>query len=97
MSAELIAEIEAEAEKMWQERLATKATHNRTVLLQRLKLLRRAAVELKAVEQRITDACAEMDASQYGDPEVPFRMRAIIDPGRLRGPNGATSRDGGVI
>lgn len=30
-------------------------------------------------EDRIAAALAEMDRSMYGDPEVPFRMRAILE------------------
>lgn len=38
------------------------------------------AREVEMLRARIDGALAEMDASTYGDPEVPFRMRAHLDP-----------------
>lgn len=78
MNAALIAEMRAEAEKMWQERLATKATHNRTMLLQRLKLIRRAADALEQADRdhrlhvdedgRTYAGCTVCDAEIAGEP-----------------------------
>jgi hypothetical protein len=38
--------------------------------------------EVEALDElmaRVKAALAEMDRSMYGDPEVPFRMRALLE------------------
>jgi len=51
MSAALVAELRAEAEKMWEQSLATKATHNRAELRRRGKLIKAAAAALEAADR----------------------------------------------
>lgn len=49
------------------------------------------------LHDRITSALKSMDNSTYGDAEVPFRMRAALDPNRDHGKFAATDIDGNTL
>jgi hypothetical protein len=59
-----------------------------------LESLDEEQTKTEQLNQRIAAALREQDESTYGDAELPFRMRAHLDPNRTAGAFGASDRQG---